>query len=744
MAIEHTQAQSAADEQRSKQLSLQRATPPTQVPGYEAQRLLGVGAYGEVWVGVDKNTGRRVAIKFYAHRRGVDWSLLSREVEKLVFLSADRYVVQLLDVGWNADPPYYIMEYIERGSLEDLLREQGALPPSEAVELFREIALGLSHAHGKGVLHCDLKPANILLDNDQRPRLADFGQSRLTTEQRPALGTLFYMAPEQADLEAVPDVRWDVYALGAILYCLLVGEPPHRSEESVSQLETARDLTDRLSRYRQVIRDSPLPRNHRRMPGVDKPLADIVDRCLAPHARDRFDNVQEVLDALDARHAARARRPLIVLGLAAPLLLCLVMAVFGFYSYQQIQYEAEKMALEQALENNRATARLAGEKVHNEVSRYFNLVEREADRPALRSLMQKVLEGEALAEVKNDAMSKEERPAVTQAFIEDNERRALNSYLEGRIQAYKAQTLTDRQAPKFSSFLVLDNQGTNLAAAYDEKETITQSIGANWAFRTYFHGKKTDLPRSVRPADAEPTKRTVLSGVFQSTSTKRWKVAFSTPILAESGNPETQIGVLSFTMNLGDLAFVRTEERSRDASPDRFAVLVDGRGGEAQGTILQHPFFDQLLRTSPRLPDRITEKRIAFDSDGNLSTADYTDPFQDEPEAVGLKRHWLAAAARVPGFGEGAPDDSGLVVLFQEDKARVIAPVKNISEAMLRLGAGAIGVVAAVSVGMWLLAVGPLRPARVRSNASALGGDSSAPPPRAMTQTTTVRQDSPS
>jgi hypothetical protein len=716
---------------------LQRATPPTEVPGYEAQRLLGVGAYGEVWVGADKNTGRRVAIKFYAHRRGVDWSLLSREVEKLVFLSADRYVVQLLDVGWNADPPYYIMEYIERGSLEDLLREQGALPVGEAVELFREIALGLSHAHGKGVLHCDLKPANILLDNDRRPRLADFGQSRLTTEQRPALGTLFYMAPEQADLEAVPDVRWDVYALGAILYCLLVGEPPHRSEDSVSQLETARDLTDRLARYRQVIRSSPLPREHRRVPGVDKSLADIVDRCLAPHPRDRFDNVQAVLDALDARQAVRARRPLLVLGLAAPLLLCLVMAIFGFYSYEQIQYEAEKMALEQALENNRATARLAGEKVHNEITRYFNLIEREADRPALRNLMLEVLDGQALAEVKNDAMTQEERPAVTKNFIDDPERQSLNAYVEGRIKHYVARAEANEQSPKFSSFLVLDNQGTNLAAAYDEKETITQSIGANWAFRTYFHGRKNDLPRGVRPEDAEPTKKTVLSGVFQSTSTKRWKVAFSTPILAESGNPDTQIGVLSFTMNLKDLAFVRTA----DVSPDRFPVLVDGRGGEAQGTILQHPFFDQLLPTSPRLPDRITEQRIAFDADGNLSTADYIDPFQEEPEAVGLNRHWLAAAARVPGFGDGAPDDSGLIVLFQEDKARVIAPVKNISEAMLRLGAGAIGVIAVVSVGMWLLAVGPLRGPRLRPSSRAVGGDSSSPPPRALTRTTTVRQD---
>src|SRR6188474_2655355 len=122
MAADYTEQQSPADIQRSKELSLERTRPPTDVPGYQADRFIGSGAYGEVWAGVDRNTGRKVAIKFYAHRRGVDWSLLSREVEKLVFLSADRYVVQLLEVGADADPPYYVMEYIEQGSLEDHLR----------------------------------------------------------------------------------------------------------------------------------------------------------------------------------------------------------------------------------------------------------------------------------------------------------------------------------------------------------------------------------------------------------------------------------------------------------------------------------------------------------------------------------------------------------------------------------------------------------------------------------------------
>ena len=150
------------------------------------------------------------------------------------------------------------MEYLERGSLADRIAE-GPLPVEEAVAMLRDVATGLVHAHGKGVLHCDLKPANVLLDQDGKPRLADFGQSRLSTEQAPALGTMFYMAPEQADLAAAPDARWDVYALGALLYCMLTGGPPHRTGETVDEFERTPDLAQRLARYRQSIEQSPPP-----------------------------------------------------------------------------------------------------------------------------------------------------------------------------------------------------------------------------------------------------------------------------------------------------------------------------------------------------------------------------------------------------------------------------------------------------------------------------------------------------
>jgi len=392
MSTDPTQPQGGPERRQSREMSLKRGHPPTQVPGYDPEKFLGVGAYGEVWVARERNTGRRVAIKFYAHRGGLDWSLLSREVEKLAFLFADRYVVQLLGVGWDAEPPYYVMEYLERGSLAERL-QSGPLPVGEAVELFRDVAVGLVHAHGKGVLHCDLKPANILLDQDDKPRLADFGQSRLSHEQVPALGTLFYMAPEQADLEAVPDARWDVYALGALLYCMLTGGPPHRSGDVVKEFEKTPQLLKRLVRYRRLIEESPPPAGHRQVRGVDRALADVIDRCLAADPQQRFPNVQAVLDALDERAARRERRPMMVLGAVLPALLLLVVTWFAWRGFGVALQQSNDALTYRALQSNRFAAQYVARTAANELERRYQAVEQLAEQLAASDVFRRELDG---------------------------------------------------------------------------------------------------------------------------------------------------------------------------------------------------------------------------------------------------------------------------------------------------------------------------------------------------------------
>jgi eukaryotic-like serine/threonine-protein kinase len=697
MSLDRTQQQTPHDLQQSQELSLLHTRPPTEVPGIRVERFLGSGAYGEVWVGVDRNTGRRVAIKFYAHKQGVDWSLLSREVEKLVFLSADRYVVQLLEVGWDAEPPFYVMEYLENGSLDDLLRSGGALPTTAAVELFTEICRGLSHAHGKGVLHCDLKPANILLDQDHKPRLADFGQSRLSSEQTPALGTLFFMAPEQADLSSVPDVRWDVYALGAILHCLLTGDPPFRTTETLSLLDTAVDLPDRLARYRHALQTSP-GLDDQRLSKLDNPLRELMERCLAIDPQQRFANVQEVLSSLEQRQRAQQMRPMLAFGLVFPLLMLLVMSFFGWRGYHRALFDTESLAERRAIENNQFAAQLAAERVAAEIERDFDIVSDEAARTAFNEYFDAVRTHSLLPQLANPRLEEAALAQLQEEFSSDSKREDLNNYLVRRLRRYK-------QHPKLASMFVLNAEGTMLAAAYEGDE-VSQSVARNFAYRSYFHGGPIDLPKETRITAIRPIQETHLSAVFQSSTTKKWKVAISTPIWRDVPDSEEEqvAGLLVVTLNLGDFDFFKTIQKQ---GAERLAVLVDGRPGDHTGVILQHPLFDTMLSSNQTLPNGFQKSRVPLQADGTLPQDLYVDPLGQTDFGEAYARSWLAAAAPVRSVNNEGPmggeNGSGLVVLVQEDYLAVISPVRQLGQRLVREGLLALAVVVLVTVLLWYL-----------------------------------------
>ncbi len=653
MDFNHTQQQSGDEQLRAQALSLKPSRPPTQVPGYEPHRFLGAGAYGEVWVAVDRTTGRKVAIKFYAHRGGLDWSILSREVEKLAFLSADRYVVQLLDVGWEANPPYYVMEYVEQGSLEDLLKREGKLAVREAVGLFRDVAVGLLHAHGKGVLHCDLKPANVLLDQDSRPRLADFGQSRLSNEQTPALGTLFYMAPEQADLQAVPDVRWDVYALGALLYCMLTGAPPYRSDAAVTEFETAADLEERLERYRQLIATSPQPTRHRQVPGVDRELADIVNGCLAPNREHRYANVQEVLDALNAREQRRARRPLMLLGFVGPALLLAVMSLFAWRSFETVMSESDEALSNRVLESNKFAAKFVAKTVTNELELFYRAVEEMAASPRFQKLLATVLDDPEIsalrASLADPNLSDSAREELRLRLVEHPARRKLQQRMQDLLQ--------DPDEPEdVASWFVTDSTGLQLARAPEH-----DTIGKNFSWRTYFHGGNEDYPEDWRAKPDEHIRKPNLSAVFYSQLNHCWTVTISTPVIEEQaeGDEGKFLGVIGLSV---DVQRFMDEEVNRHP----FAVLVDWRSGPNKGLILHHPLFQQLQDEHKGVPERFQTYRL---SDGDLpeptakaKRENYIDPMAKDSLGKDFDKHWLAETASV-SIREG---NTGWIVIVQE------------------------------------------------------------------------------
>ncbi len=711
MPAEPTQHQSQEDRHQAQELSLQRTRPPTEVDGYEIERFLGSGAYGEVWVATDLKTSRRVAIKFYTHRGGVDWSLLSREVEKLVFLSADRYVVQLLDVGWDAEPPYYVMEFVEQGSLDQWLTDNGPMEVHDAVDLFREVATGLLRAHGRGVLHCDLKPANVLLDQDNRPRLADFGQSRLTHEQAPSLGTLFYMAPEQADLKAVPDARWDVYALGSMLYCALTGAPPYRSEKHVTEIEEAENLPERLTRYRRIIRDAPPPQQHRKLPGMDRQLADIISKCLAVHPDDRFDNVQAVLDALAIRDRQRTRRPLVMLGFAGPLILLLIMSLFGLRGYHRATRASDAALTGRAQEKNFFAAKAVAGKTAEEIQRYFRAVEQVAAEPQFQQMVWQAQRPgsdlEQLLGLLRDPNKNFEPLESRDLLLTHPDRESLQNYMDA--------LLDENRIDNASSWFITDAQGTQIAAAFED-DSAANTVGQNYSWRTYFHGEPDDLVIRTHEGGRtrvsyplpEPDRhltRVHLSAPFQSKATNLWKVAVSAPVYHHA----EFVGVIAVTVDIG--VFMRFD----DSSQGFFAVLIDGRQGGREGMILQHPLFDEVRAERPRLPESFSARRVELGDFQEGGTTSYQDPLGEDPLGEDYRRRWIAAMVPVKldvhdgRSGKLEVVDAGLKVIVQEDYLTAIAPVHSLGQRLLREGFLALSVVILVILAMWGVVIRAMR-----------------------------------
>lgn len=707
MSTDHTQHQTPDEQVRARDLSLRGTRPPAELADYEAERLIGEGAFGEVWIGRDRNTGRRVAIKFYTQRSRLDWTLLSREVEKLVFLSADRYVVQLLDVGWNAEPPYYVMEFVEGGSLQDLLREQGRLPPRDAVEMFREIATGLMHAHGKGVLHCDLKPANILLDQDLRPRLADFGQSRLSHEQTPALGTLFYMAPEQADLEAVPDARWDVYALGALLFCMLTGAAPHREEGLIQTLDEADGLPEKLLAYRRALKKAAPPTAHRKIPGVDRALADIVDRCLARDPERRFPNTQSILDALRRRDDARVRNPLLFLGFVGPILLLLIVALFGVRGYGGALAKSKALSSRATQKQNEFAAKVAAYSIEAEIYRYFNAIRDEADEPQLLKLLEPVANSQIVRELNAKNRAGEKIDALRDQFATLPDRLALNALLDERLEAYLVESKDDNRALMMSSMFAIDRNGRMLAAAYNH-DLPSRSIGWCFGHRTYFNGQPADLEydndvealQQMPPPGTEPIRTSHFSSAFLSTTSNTWKVAVSTPIFREDEvNGTTQkevIGVLALTINLGDLTHFRNEATRNGATQSPATVLIDGR----QGVILQHPLF----KSGPVIDEyHVSAEQLAA-LRAHVPGYVYQDPLAAAPGGEAFGGNWIAAVweAELPN-ASADQDHADMIVLVQSQESEAFGAVETLGETLKQEGFWALGGVIAVILVLWYI-----------------------------------------
>jgi eukaryotic-like serine/threonine-protein kinase len=228
-----------------------------------------------VYLARDTDLGRPVAVKVLADNLADDLDLRRRFVReaRLAARLSHPNVVGVYDAGEDDDRPYIVMECVDGESLAERLRRDGPLEPALVTELALQACAGLEHAHRAGLIHRDVKPANLLLTSDGTLKIADFGiahaaEGTRLTEVGTVLGTAAYLSPEQAYGEPVTPAS-DLYSLGACLYELLAGRPPYGYET----------LGELLAR-----RQAGAPP---RLEGVPSPLEAAIVRCLALEPADR-------------------------------------------------------------------------------------------------------------------------------------------------------------------------------------------------------------------------------------------------------------------------------------------------------------------------------------------------------------------------------------------------------------------------------------------------------------------------
>nr|BFE63964.1 hypothetical protein GCM10020063_084900 [Dactylosporangium thailandense] len=247
---------------------------------YELRSVIGRGGMADVWLAVDGRLERPVAVKILHGDGGADPSLperFEREAHTAARLSHPS-IVAVYDFGVDDGTPYLVMELVQGHSLADELAA-GPLDPRRAAHIAERVCDALEAAHNAGVVHRDVKPANILISGEGEVKVCDFGIASITDRAQTALtapatviGTSSYMAPEQVLGEPV-DARTDLYALGCVLYTMLTGRPPFIAD---SPVQTAWQQVHEAAVPVAVLR-----------PGLPPRLAELVGALLAKRAADR-------------------------------------------------------------------------------------------------------------------------------------------------------------------------------------------------------------------------------------------------------------------------------------------------------------------------------------------------------------------------------------------------------------------------------------------------------------------------
>jgi hypothetical protein len=264
---------------------------------YELHALIGEGAFGRVYRGLDRRLARPVAVKlikpWWAEEDA--WVERFQREARLLARVSDPGIVQIYDIGHADSGPYYVAELIDGESLAERLR-RGALGAAEARAIAEQLSHALAGAHAQGIVHCDVKPANVLITTAGKIKVGDFGVARLAegTSQAPSAtvaGTPRYMSPEQARGQPTGPAT-DVYSAGVVLYEMLAGEPPFAHGSPV-------ELGLRH------VQEQPPPLSST----IPAALRDVVERALAKEPGERYRDGAAMAAALRAVAPSPAPAP---------------------------------------------------------------------------------------------------------------------------------------------------------------------------------------------------------------------------------------------------------------------------------------------------------------------------------------------------------------------------------------------------------------------------------------------------
>jgi serine/threonine-protein kinase len=230
-------------EEKRNEKTEQKSEPKRRVGPFELERKLGVGGMGVVYLATYLKNGRKMAVKVLAPEMSADGRLLRRFLREMAILSRLRHphIVRYYGGGKDKTQHFYAMEFMDGGSVEQMLKKKGRFTCDETIAFTRQVALALEYAHNHGIIHRDLKPANLFLGKDGLVKLGDFGIARDTqatalTAAGRTVGTYAYMAPEQISGKPPVSRKTDLYALGCVMFEMLTGKPPFTAPTAAEML----------------------------------------------------------------------------------------------------------------------------------------------------------------------------------------------------------------------------------------------------------------------------------------------------------------------------------------------------------------------------------------------------------------------------------------------------------------------------------------------------------------------------